>query len=459
MTPLAKVVVYSGPMIRAFVMALALVGCTTPVTLAPTPSPSGTTAPTAPTPSASATARPTPPPQIATEDAAWAAIRTAVPTAPLIRPAWLPNYVDRRTVAYAIDGASYRVTYNVNGGDRMAVRFGLGPLPPLGPAPVSAIGIRVRGVPAAFEFPSNDFSRTRIVWRESTAELAIEGGEIRGDDLLQTAWALAPGATPAPRTRVGSCAPDRAEPDQVVRRLFELATSGDADAVADCWSRDRVAENLGMFAIWSKLGPTSDLEIRYGPRVATRYWVSVTFTFARDPSAFQGPRKLLFCQVGVEEGRWRIFESATAIVLPPPPGLRSRVLPVTAAFAAARSEASGLPALSPSSLPAGLVGEIGPEGRTGSVVLLRDDLRDITIRLGVCVCNLSKISARGTQAELAFRSDPTAFYQIHDAAEPTGHRALRWTEPNTKNCDRCEYVLSSTGLDEATFWAIARSLR
>lgn len=441
-------------------VGLAAVGCTAPEVLAPPPSPTvATQIAASPSPFASSTAaRPSPTPQLASEDAAWAAIRAVLPSAPSIRPAWLPNYVDRRTVAYAVDGASYRVTYNVNGGDRMAVRFRLGPLPPLGPAPVSAIGIRVRGVPAAFEFPSNDLSRTRIVWRESSAELAIEGGEIRGDDLLQTAWALAPAATPAPRTRVGSCAPDRAEPDQVVRRLFELATSGDADAVADCWSRDRVAEDVGMFAIWSKLGPTSDLEIRYGPRVATRYWVSVTFTFARDPSAFQGPRKLLFYQVGVEEGRWRIFESATAIVLPPPLGLRSRVLPVTAAFAAARSEV-GLPVLSPSSLPAGLVGEIGPEGHPGSVVLLRDDLRDITIRLAVCVCNLSKISARGTQAELAFRSDPKAFYQVHDTAQPTSHRALVWTEPNTKDCDRCQYLLSSSGLDEATFWAVARSLR
>ena len=443
-------------------VGLALLGCTAPEVLPPQPSPTvatGLAASPSPLATGTAAARPTPTPQLASEDAAWAAIRAALPGAPSIRPAWLPNYVDRRTVAYAVDGGSYRVTYNVNGGDRMAVRFGLGPLPPLGPAPVSAIGIRVRGVPAAFEFPSNDFSRTRIVWRESSAELAIEGGEIRGDDLLQTAWALAPAAPLAPRARVGSCAPDRAVPDQVVRRLFELATSGDADAVADCWSRDRVVEDSGGFAIWSKLGPTSELEIRYAPRVATRYWVSVTFTFARDPSAFQGPRKLVFYQVGVEEGRWRIFESATAIVLPPPPEPRPRVLPVAAAFATARSEADGLPAISPSSLPAGLVGEIGPEGRTGSVVLLRDDLRDITIRLGVCVCNLSPISARGTQAEVAFRSDPTAFYQVHDAAEPTGQRALVWTEPNTKGCDRCQYLLSSSGLDEATFWSIARSLR
>lgn len=450
-------------MLRVIVaVGLVLLGCTAPGLVAPSPSPTAATeVAVSPSPLATtiAVARPTATPQLASEDAAWSAIRTALPSAPSMRPAWLPDHVDRRTVGYAIGGASYRVTYNVNGGDRMAVRFGLGPLPPLGPAPVSAIGIRVRGVPAAFEFLHNDFSKMRIVWRENTAEMAIEGGEIRGDDLLQIAWGLAPSTPPAPRARVGACAPDRAEPDAVVRRLFELAASGDVGAVADCWSRDRVAEDRGAFAAWSTLGPTSELEIRYGPRVATRYWVSVTFTFARDPTAFQGPHKSLFYQVGAEDGRWRIFESATAIALPPPSEPRPRVLPVAVAFATIRSEV-GLPALTPTLPPhAGLVGEIGPQGHTGSVVLLRDDLRDVTIRLGVCVCNLSPISVRGTQAELAFRSDPTAFYQVHDAADPTSHRTLVWTEPNTRNCDRCEYMLSSAGLDEATFWSIARSLR
>ena len=455
-------------MLRAVLaVALTLLGCTAPEVLAPSPSPTmstGIAASPSPLATSPAAARPTPTPQLASEDAAWAAVRAALPSAPSIRPAWLPDHVDRRTVAYVVDGASYRVTYNVNGGDRMAVRFGLGPLPPLGPAPVSALGIRVRGVPAAFEFLYSDLSRTRIAWRENAADLAIEGGEIRGDDLLQIAWALAPSTLPAPRARVGSCAPDRAEPDAVIRRLFELAQSGDAAAVADCWSRDRVADDTGAFAAWSNLGPTSELEIRYGPRLATRYWVLVTFTFARDPSAFQGPRKSLFYLVGAEEGRWRIFESATAIALAPPPEPRPRVLPVAAAFATVRAEV-GLPALTPSLPPhAGLVGEIGPEGHTGSVVLLRDDLRGITIRLGVCVCNPPPLSVRGTQAELAFRSDPKASYRVHDAADQTSFRALMWTEPNTKDrngsiCDRCEYMLSSAGLDEATFWSIARSLR
>ena len=449
-------------MLRAILaVGLALLGCTAPALVVPSPSPTAATEVVAsPSPLATSTAtRPTATPQLASEDAAWAAVQAALPAAPLIRPTWLPDTVDRRAVAYLVDGSSYRVTYRMNGGDRLGVFFAFGPQPTLLPPPVSMVGIRVRGVPAVFAFPATDFSSMRVSWREGASDLAIQIGEIRGEDLLQIAWSLDPPAPQTPRARVGACAPDRAPPDAVVRRLFELASSGDAAAVADCWSRDRVAEDTSVFAHWSVLGPTSQLDIRYSSRIAERYWVMVTFTFARDPSAFQGPHKTLFYQVGVEEGRWRIFETATGIYFLPPFEPRPRVLPVAEAFGTVRAE-TGLPALVPSlPLHQGLVGEIGPAQHPGSVVLLRDDIRGIRIRLSVAVHNVPPPTQRGTQARLAFRSDPQAFYQVSDATVPTSFRYLEWSEPNTSGCDRCGYAFSTQGLDEQTFWAVARSLR
>jgi len=253
---------------------------------------------------------------------AWAQIRVRLPLgSPVAAPTWLPAVLDRAAVVAAtpsVDPADPRYVVTYKGGGR-SIEFGMGGDGP--PAGGSGIGTKVRRSSAALTFPSSLFTDPaapllRVVkWTESGRVLWISSSTFTGGDLLHVAWALDETTAPAPhyvRIRDGVCA-STTDPQETVDHLMALIGSGDPDAVLDCFALD-----VG-FANWATLPTTTDRMSRTLGDIGGRVYVSASWRFTSEPVGWtQGSYGSQFLQVGLEGGRWRVFEGGTAAYGSPP---------------------------------------------------------------------------------------------------------------------------------------------
>lgn len=284
--------------------ALAVSSGTIPPPPSPLPTSSGTTSTTA------------------SERDAWARIRARFPQGtPVAAPTWLPAVLDRDRVVVgdvsAIPGdPRYVVTYS--GGGR-AIEFGMGGGGP--PEGGSGLGTRVRRSAAVLSFPPSLFSdptrpETRVVrWQEAGRTLWISSSSFSGGDLLRVAWELDPTSAPAARYRRvkdGACA-STSKLEDTVDRLLALIGSRDEDALLDCFALDVGPAN------WATLPTTTDRVRRALGEVGGRVSIQVSWTFTSEPVFWtQGSKANQFFQLGLEGGRWRVFEVGTAAYGSPP---------------------------------------------------------------------------------------------------------------------------------------------
>jgi hypothetical protein len=312
------------------VIALAACGSSaTPGALSPT------TATRSPEPFLTAQARGTIPPQpsplptasgtatvTAAERDAWSRVRAMLPAgSPVAMPTWLPSVLDRDRVAVTSLSADavdprYLVTYT--GGGR-SIEFGMGGDGP--PSGGSGVGTRVRRSPAALTFPSSLFTEpsqplARVVkWTESGRTLWISSSSFPGGDLLHVAWSLDDTTAPAPkyvRVKDGACA-STSDPQATVDRLMALIGSQDVDAVLDCFALD-----VGL-ANWASLPTTTERTSRTLGEIGGRVYVYAGWRFTSEPIGWtQGSSGSQFLMVGLEGGRWRVFEGGTAAYGSPP---------------------------------------------------------------------------------------------------------------------------------------------
>lgn len=131
--------------------------------------------------------------------------------------------------------------------------------------------------------------------------------------------APAASASPAPTSRptvaivlAGKCSEQRTTND-VVRRYFELSTSDDPAAVADCFvARWRGQPNFEDGArLWSRAGPVLRLEIKLIDRVRGCDRFDVQGELANRQSLGQSDQ--LFFVVGPDGNGLRIHETATGL--------------------------------------------------------------------------------------------------------------------------------------------------
>ncbi len=250
----------------------------------------------------------------------WARIRSRLQRSPVAAPTWLPAVLDRDRVAVTTlgeDAADPRYVVSYSGGGR-SIEFGMGNAPPAGG---SGVGTRVRRSPAVLSFPSSLFTDpsaplTRVVtWNESGRDLWISSATFPGGDLLHVAWALDETTAPAPkyvRVRDGACA-STTDPQETADHLMALIGSGDPDAVLDCFALD-----VG-FANWATLPTTTDRMSRKLGEIGGRVYVGASWRFTSEPVGWtQGSYGSQFLQVGLEGGRWRVFEGGTAAYASPP---------------------------------------------------------------------------------------------------------------------------------------------
>lgn len=321
----------------AFLVALVLVGACartdlpTPTAAVRTDEPSASAAPTpspVALPAATATAAPTAPPRVLAEAQAWAEVRSTLPGVPIILPTWLPFSVERTRVEIrelVADPADsrYAIAYVAPNGAAILVALG-----PASDIPGSGVGTRVRNSRAVLSFSSDLWSdpskpsMRRVRWMEGRYVLRIESERFTGEDLLHVAWSLDRSGAPAPKnpyTRVkpGVCSPQGAAPEETVRRLLSFFGTGDREAAADCFSLEILGESPTS-GVWADLPRASDVKLSPPSALAGRFVVGASWLFATQPDGAWSQQPHMFFTLGLEDGRWRIYETGTAPFGPPP---------------------------------------------------------------------------------------------------------------------------------------------
>lgn len=312
---------------RVATAALGVVlACTAaPAQMSQSPAVSSAAATVATTPIAAAS-RESPGP-ILGETALWEQVRARMPGGtPIAVPTWLPAGIDRERVelrelrADATD-PRYTVIYTSTRGP---IVFGLGPATDV---TGSGIGTLVRNSSATLTFPPQLFNDPggrgdrRVRWTERGRILRIDSSVYSGDDLLHVAWSLDRAGAPAPpypysRTKIGACAKAGGAPEDTVRGYIELLSSNDPDAIADCTALERLGASSARQQ--PTLPRTVDIAVRRVGEVGGRIQVAGSWTFVSDPGGPWSPQPTLFFTMGLEDGRWRIFEAGTAAYAPPP---------------------------------------------------------------------------------------------------------------------------------------------
>lgn len=273
------------------------------------------------------------PPALALAEAeAWAKVRSSHPAVPLIVPTWLPPSIDRthaavRDLGFGPAGASdplYAVVY-VDPLSGASIQFALGPATDIAG---SGYGARVRNSPAVLSFETSLFSEPtkpawrRVRWREGSYVLRIESDRFTGEDLLHIAWSLDRGGAPAvknPYSRVkpGVCAKNGAAPEETVRLLLAFVGGRDRHAVMDCFSLELLGEYPG-YGAWADLPTTSNVALQPSSPVGGRMVIAASWSFASDPGGAWGHQAFQLFILGLEDGAWRVYETATAATGPPP---------------------------------------------------------------------------------------------------------------------------------------------
>jgi hypothetical protein len=108
-------------------------------------------------------------------------------------------------------------------------------------------------------------------------------------------------------------------------------------------------------------------------------------------------------------------------------------------------------------IPSGFQAQLYDDNASFSVVYLAADGRKITF--SIVVPNPAPGTANSRQSQLVFHG-VRADYQVDDATMATSHRWLMWNEPGTPLGGQpgVPYFLTTDGLGESEFWAIAKSI-
>ena len=125
------------------------------------------------------------------------------------------------------------------------------------------------------------------------------------------------------------------------------------------------------------------------------------------------------------------------------------------------------PVLLPSAIPASWTAEVRAIADYFDVVYAGPQHQHV--ELSVSIPNPPPPSSATTQRTMVFRGDRSAFYQAQVQVDPNSDRYLLWNEPgqwagdpqiaNSARAQSAPYYLTSTGVSDGDFWAIANSLQ
>ena len=272
----------------------------------------------------------TPAPARLSEAEAWSKVRATLKDVPIIVPTWLPPSIDRSRVELRMGHAGpgetdplYEIRYLTSSDE--AIVFALGPASDVAG---SGFGTRVRNSRAVLSFdaslaadPTKRAPR-RIRWQEGSHVLRIDTNSFTGDELLRVAWSLdrtgaPPPATAYTRVKPGVCATGGAPPADTVRLLLGFVGGHDRHAVMDCFSLELLCELPG-YGDWADLPTTRNVTLQLPSALGGRSVIGATWTFNGDPGGAWGQPAHQIFLLGLEDGVWRVYETATATISPPP---------------------------------------------------------------------------------------------------------------------------------------------
>jgi hypothetical protein len=124
---------------------------------------------------------------------------------------------------------------------------------------------------------------------------------------------------PKPTLPAGQCTSPRTTARELIDNYLGLTTSGDTDAVRDCFSAEYLAAN-GFNGRWATAGPVSGAAVTYRYPLRGCQWFEVRADFAGgspDAPAQGGTTYFRFLAVGRSaDGSLRIRDQATALTRP-----------------------------------------------------------------------------------------------------------------------------------------------
>lgn len=151
--------------------------------------------------------------------------------------------------------------------------------------------------------------------------------------------------------------------------------------------------------------------------------------------------------------------SQTTIQSPSP-----ALVSIVVANAEIRARVSGAnPVLLPAAVPAGWSARLTELGSWFFTVIYSSPDGKQTIEFAIVVPNPPPPGPNGLQVQPGFHGDRHSLYQVDDKAQAGSHRWLIWNEPGTwsepNGLPGVPYFLSTTGLTDAEFWAVANSVK
>jgi hypothetical protein len=203
--------------------------------------------------------------------------------------------------------------------------------------------------------------------------------------------------------------------------------------------------------------PTAGLMAYFAPLHEVISWGDISGNTNNDMWAWDG-------------SDWNLVQRGT-VTYSPPAGQLGPVSPAAAEAFIRQSVTKTSPVLLPTWLPVTMDATVDLSADYFNV-RYRSDQRDKTIGFGIVVANPPPGGSHSSERRVKFRnavamkSVPAGYaeYFVYDTSSPTSARWLMWIEPGSMSNPQLagpgvSYFLSATGLTDAEFWRVAKSLK
>jgi hypothetical protein len=173
---------------------------------------------------------------------------------------------------------------------------------------------------------------------------------------------------------------------------------------------------------------------------------------------------LMTIQCGPRTGAPVAASSPIASPTPSPIASPSPVpMTVAAANALVRATVTGAnPLVLPSTIPADWSAVVTNLSSSFFTVTYTSPDRAKVVDFAIVVPNPGIPGQHGSQVNPRFHGDKNSLYQIQDTTQPVSERFLMWNEAGTwaepNGLPGVPYLLDTTGMTEAEFWATANAL-
>lgn len=159
---------------------------------------------------------------------------------------------------------------------------------------------------------------------------------------------------------------------------------------------------------------------------------------------------------------------STPAAVTPTASAPALVTPTSVSVAAANSQVRAMvsgakPVLLPTTISSTWSARVTELGTWFFDVIYTSPDETQTVEFAIVVPNPPPPGVNGSQAHSNFHGDVHSLYQVSDKTQATSERFLMWNEPGTwtqpNGIPGVPYLLTTNGLTDTQFWAVANSLK